>query len=59
LIRARINTPPTAYDALIENGLLRSAGSYLRDVLPNTQRIFTVTVSRVRRHYGKFLASSP
>jgi 3-dehydroquinate synthase len=58
LIRVQINTPPRPYEALIENGLLRSAGVYLRDVLPNTRRIFIVTVKRVRRHYGKLLAES-
>ncbi len=58
MIRAQINTPPHPYDALIENGLLRSAGVYLRDVLPNTRRIFTITVARVRRHYGKMLTAA-
>jgi len=56
--QATIHVPPRPYQAWIENGLLRRAGSILADLLPQASRIFVVTVSPVRKRWGsKFLAS--
>jgi len=53
LIRISINTNSGNYDALIENGLLRSCGSYIRELLPEGKKYFIVTVAPVRKHLGK------
>ena len=58
MIRVQVNTKTHAYEALIENGLLRSAGPYLRDLLPGSSRFVVVTVPRVRKLYGRILAAS-
>lgn len=58
VIRVPVRTKVHDYEVLIEQGVLRSAGNYIREVLPETRRLFTVTVPRVRRQHGKRLADS-
>jgi 3-dehydroquinate synthase len=56
--QATIHVLPRPYQASIENGLLSRAGSVLADVLPDSSRVFVVTVAPVRKRWGsKFLAS--
>jgi 3-dehydroquinate synthase len=56
--QATIHVLPRPYQALIENGLLTRAGSVLSDLVPQTSRVFVVTVPPVRKRWGaKFLAS--
>jgi 3-dehydroquinate synthase len=58
LVRVSINTISRPYEALIEQALLRSAGTCIRELMPNAGRLFTITVAPVRKHYGKLLAQS-
>ena len=56
MAQATIHVVPRPYQAWIENGLLTRAGSILGDLLPQTSRIFVVTVAPVRKRWGaKFL----
>ena len=56
--QATIHVLPRPYQASIENGLLSRAGSVLAELLPNTSRVFVVTVAPVRKRWGaKFLSS--
>ena len=43
---------------LVERGLLRSAATALRDVLPSESRVFAVTSPRVRKLWGGTLSKS-
>ena len=56
--RVTIAVPPRAYDAVIENGALAAAGSHLRDLLRERGKLFVVTVSTVRKKWGKRLLAS-
>ncbi|MFB3917414.1 MAG: 3-dehydroquinate synthase [Terriglobales bacterium] len=47
-----------AYQAVIEEGLLRQVGARLRDLLPDRSRFFVITVPPVRKHWGTALAES-
>jgi 3-dehydroquinate synthase len=58
LIRVSIETKSQAYDALIESGVLRSAGVYINELLSNVQRFYIVTVPKLRKMYGKYLSDS-
>jgi 3-dehydroquinate synthase len=58
LIRVNIEAASQSYEALIEHGLLRSAGGYLNELMPKVQRYFIVTVPGIRKLYGKFLSES-
>jgi 3-dehydroquinate synthase len=58
LKRLSINTAPRAYEAIIEPGLLRSAGTLLREVVPDAKQIFCVTVGKVRRQHSPRLIES-
>jgi len=53
-----IHVPPRPYQAIIENGLLNRAGAVLGDLLPQTSRIFVVTVAPVRKLWGAKLLKS-
>lgn len=56
--QATIHVVPRPYQASIENGLLSRAGSVLGELLPQSSRIFVVTVPPVRKRWGaKFLKS--
>jgi len=56
--QATIHVFPRPYQASIENGLLTRAGSVLSELLPQSSRIFVITVLPVRKRWGaKFLKS--
>lgn len=55
---ATIHVLPRPYEAMIENGLLERAGSVLGELLPQSSRIFVVTVPPVRKRWGSKLFSS-
>lgn len=56
--QATIHVQPRPYQASIENGLLARAGSVLSELLPQSSRIFVITVPPVRKRWGtKFLKS--
>ena len=58
LIRIPIQTRTKSYDVLIEQGMLRSAASYLRETLPTVRHFVVVTAAPIRRHWGKLLLDS-
>ena len=58
MTRVKVFTPPRPYEAVIENGLLEHAGALLRGLLGDRKRLIVVTVSPVRRRWGKKLADS-
>jgi 3-dehydroquinate synthase len=53
-----IHVQPRPYQARIENGLLARAGSLLAELLPQSSRLFVVTVPPVRRRWGTKLLRS-
>src|ERR1700758_4324171 len=56
--QAPIHVVPRPYQASIENGLLTRAGSVLSELLPQSSRIFVITVAPVRKRWGaKFIKS--
>ena len=56
--QATVHVLPRPYQASIENGLLRRAGSVLADLLPQASRIFVITVPPVRKRWGGKLVTS-
>jgi 3-dehydroquinate synthase len=58
MTRVVIAVPPRSYDAVIENGSLARAGACLREVLPEHERLFVITVPPVRQRWGKKLLVS-
>ena len=58
MTRVKVNVLPRPYEVVIESGLLDRAGAHLRELLGDRKRVFVVTVSPVRRHWGKPLARS-
>ena len=58
MIQVTIDTQPRAYEALIENGLLASAGQELRKRSGDRESVFVVTVPPVQRKWGKKLLAS-
>jgi 3-dehydroquinate synthase len=58
LIRIQIPTRTKCYDVLIEQGLLCSAATYIRDTLPAARHFVVVTAEPIRRHWGKLLLDS-
>lgn len=46
------------YSALIEAGLLNRSGERLRELLPDTERLFVITVAPVAKHWSAALLSS-
>jgi 3-dehydroquinate synthase len=58
MTRVKVNVLPRPYQVLIESGLLDRAGAHLRELLGDRKRVFVVTVSPVRRRWGKSLARS-
>ncbi|MBZ5703848.1 MAG: 3-dehydroquinate synthase [Acidobacteriia bacterium] len=58
MIRITIPVQPRPYEAVIEHGLLRRVGEYLREILTGGERLFVVTVPPVRQKWGKKLMAS-
>ena len=58
MIRVNVNTISRPYEALIEQAVLRSAGTYIHEVMPKATKLYTITVAPVRKHFGKALAQS-
>ena len=58
MVRVTIATQPRSYEALIENGLLESAGQLLRELARGRKEAFVVTVPPVQRKWGKRLLGS-
>ena len=56
--QATIHVLPRPYQATIENGLLQRAGSVLGEILPQSSRVFVVTVPPVRKRWGSKLLAS-
>jgi len=56
--QATIHVPSGPYQAWIENGLLTRAGSVLGELLPQSSRLFVITVAPVRKRWGAKLVSS-
>jgi 3-dehydroquinate synthase len=58
LIRIQIPTRTKTYDVLIEPGLLRSAATHIREVLPKARHFVVVSAGPIRRHWGQILLDS-
>lgn len=58
LTRIPVQTPSRSYDVLIERGLLRSAATALRDLIPQDARVLVLTSPPIRQHYAKPLKKS-
>ena len=58
MIRIQIPTRTKTYDVLIEQGLLRSAATYIREALPKARHFVVVTSEPIRQHWGKLLLDS-
>ena len=56
--QATIHVPSGPYQAWIENGLLTRAGSVLGELLPQSSRLFVITVAPVRKRWSGKLVSS-
>jgi 3-dehydroquinate synthase len=58
MVRIPVTTASRNYEAVIEHGLLSHAGQILHDLFSGTPPAFVVTVSPVRRRWGKTLLQS-
>ncbi len=58
MIRIQVQTRTKSYDVLIEQGLMRSAASYIRDTLPTARHFVVVTSPPIARHWAKLLLDS-
>src|SRR5215467_33887 len=58
MVRVPVNTASHSYEAVIEHGILSRAGGVLKELLTGTPQLFVVTVSPVRRRWGKVLLRS-
>jgi len=58
MTRVKIATQPRSYEALIENGLLETAGQRLRELAGGRESAFVLTVPPVQRKWGKKLLAS-
>ena len=53
-----VHVPPRSYQARIENGVLQRAGAILGELLPQSSKIFVITVPPVRKTWGTKLVRS-
>src|SRR5579872_2712279 len=53
-----VHVAPRAYRVVIEEGVLRRAGTIMREEFPEQTRVFVVTVSKVRRVCGRKLQTT-
>jgi len=58
MLRIPVKTKSREYDVLIEQGLLLRAGAILKELFPETPRLFVVTVAPVRRRWRKPIVES-
>ena len=58
MAQVTIHVPPRPYQARIENGLFTRAGALLAELLPQSSRIFVLTVAPVYRRWGRKLLRS-
>jgi 3-dehydroquinate synthase len=58
LTRIPVQTPSRSYEVLVERGLVRSAATALRDVIPVESRVFVLTSPKIRKHWGSTLQRS-
>lgn len=58
MVRIPVRTSSHHYEAVIEHGLIKRAGPVLAKLLGDTPPLFVVTVSPVRRRWGKPLLRS-
>ena len=58
MIHIQIPTRTKNYEVLIEQGLLRSAATYIRETLPKARHFVVVTAEPIRRHWGQPLLDS-
>ena len=58
MAQVTIHVPPRPYQARIENGLFTRAGALLAELLPQSSRIFVLTVAPVYRRWGPKLLRS-
>ena len=58
MAQVTIHVPPRPYQARIESGLFTRAGALLAELLPQSSRIFVLTVAPVYRRWGPKLLRS-
>src|SRR5512133_3392441 len=58
MVRVPVNTPSHRYEAIIEHGILSRAGTILKELFDSPPTLFVMTVSPVRRRWGKALLRS-
>src|SRR5215475_6285052 len=58
MITIPVDVKPRSYAAMVETGLIATAGDLLRELLPPKSRLFVVTVAPVRRRWGQKLMAS-
>ncbi len=58
MVRIPVTTPSHSYEALIEHGVLSRSGPILKELLGGVQPLFVITVTPVRRRWGKILLRS-
>ena len=58
LTRIPVHTPSRSYEVLVERGLLHSAATALRDLIPAESCVFAVTSPRIRKRWGETLQKS-
>src|ERR1700684_4436897 len=58
MAQVTIHVPPRPYQARIENGLLARSGTLLAEQLPQSSKVFVITVAPVRRRWGAKLIRS-
>src|ERR1051326_3326605 len=58
MMRIPVHTASRNYEAVIEHGLLTRAGTMLKNLLSGTPSLFVISVSPVRRRWGRDLLRS-
>lgn len=58
MTRIPVTTPQRSYEAVIAPNILERSGELLREIIDINKRLFIVTVSPVRRRWGKPLLTS-
>ncbi len=58
MTRIHVQTRTKSYDVLIEQGLLRSAATHIREILPTAKHFVVVTAAPISKHWSKSLLDS-